>query len=71
MYKKVKNFFLNRKGKSKDEKGQGLAEYAVVLIVIVLAAVVALSPVGNSIESVGTSVSGTIDQKVTDLQSGS
>lgn len=52
----------------RNEKGQGLAEYALLLIVMVIAVVVALGPVGDSVEDVGDSVAGTIDGKVQELQ---
>ena len=60
MFKKIVKVLL-------DERGQGLAEYALVLILIVISAVAALKPVGTSVTSVGTSVSNTIDDQVSAL----
>lgn len=50
------------------EKGQGLPEYALLLIIVVIACAAALSPVGDSVKGVGDSVSAVINSKVSELQ---
>lgn len=40
----------------KDEKGQGLAEYALILVLVSIAAIVALTALGTSVNAVLSSV---------------
>ena len=43
MYQNIKNFFLN------DEKGQGLVEYALIIILISLIVLIAYNPVTSGL----------------------
>ena len=43
MYQNIKNFFL------KDEKGQGLVEYALIIILISLIVLIAYNPVTSGL----------------------
>jgi Flp pilus assembly pilin Flp len=45
MYQNIKNFFL------KDEKGQGLVEYALIIILISLIVLIAYNPVTSGLST--------------------
>ena len=45
-------------GRDKDEKGQGLTEYGLILALVAIAAVAALTGLGGKIKEVLTSVTG-------------
>ncbi len=46
--------------KMKDEKGQGLAEYALILVLIAIVAIGGLTLLGGNINAVLESIAGTI-----------
>jgi pilus assembly protein Flp/PilA len=45
-------------GALRDEEGQGLAEYSLILVFIAVVAIVALTLLGNSISTLLTNVAG-------------
>jgi len=48
-------------GQLKREEGAGLAEYALLLVLIAIACIVAVTALGSSIASVFTSISGSLN----------
>src|SRR3954451_21023857 len=47
-----------------EEEGQGLVEYALILVLISVAAIVTMSALSGSVQGVFTSISGTLDGAV-------
>jgi pilus assembly protein Flp/PilA len=56
----MKNFTRLTSGLLRDESGQGLIEYALIAGLIGLAAVVAMTTLGNTIQNMFSSISSTL-----------
>jgi pilus assembly protein Flp/PilA len=56
----MKNFTRVASGLLRDESGQGLIEYALIAGLIGLAAVVAMTTLGNNIKNMFSSISSTL-----------
>jgi pilus assembly protein Flp/PilA len=56
----MKNFTHVASGLLRDESGQGLIEYALIAGLIGLAAVVAMTTLGNNIKNMFSSISSTL-----------
>ena len=56
----MKNFTRLTSGLLRDESGQGLIEYALIAGLIGLAAVVAMTTLGNNIKNMFSSISSTL-----------
>ena len=56
----MKNFTRVASGLLRDESGQGLIEYALIAGLIGLAAVVAMTTLGNNIQNMFSSISSTL-----------
>jgi pilus assembly protein Flp/PilA len=56
----LKNFL----GKFSREEGQGLVEYALILVLIAIVVIGVLSATGTSIQSIFESISGTLSGEV-------
>lgn len=52
LFLKVKNFFEGLK----DEEGQGLIEYALIVLLIAIVVIAILTAVGGSVQNVFTSI---------------
>ncbi|MBO8128258.1 MAG: Flp family type IVb pilin [Peptococcaceae bacterium] len=62
MWQKVKNIL-------RKTKGQGMAEYALILVMVAVVVYAALGPLGDSIKSGGETVGQVIETKINELQS--
>ena len=51
----------------KKENGQGIPEYILILITIVVVAVATLNPVGKELENTGSAVSGVLQEKISEV----
>ena len=45
---------------ARDEQGQGLLEYALIILLIVIVVIVALSPLGAQIANIFTTITGNL-----------
>ena len=48
----LKKFFVKMQNKMQDEEGQGLVEYALIIVLVSIAVIVALTAMGTSVSSV-------------------
>lgn len=61
---------LKRIGKVlKCSRGQGLVEYAMIVIVVAVTLIFTVTPLGDALKTAGNSVKDVILQKITELQS--
>ena len=57
---KIKNWAMTKLVATKDEEGQGLAEYGLILALIAVVCVLALTTLGGAISGVLGSIAGSI-----------
>jgi pilus assembly protein Flp/PilA len=53
-------FFVKMQNKMQDEKGQGLVEYALIIVLVSIACIIALGLLGVQIGAVFTSITGSL-----------
>ena len=53
-------FFVKMQNRMQDEEGQGLVEYALIIVLVSIACIITLSALGVQIGGVFTSITGTL-----------
>lgn len=61
MYANLLALLMARLPQFKNEEGQGMAEYGLILALIAVAIILTLGPLGDAIAAVFTSVEGSVD----------
>ena len=56
----LKKFFVQMQNKMQDEEGQGLVEYALIIVLVSIVVIGALSLLGTQVGAVFTSITGTL-----------